>query len=95
MSGSAYTGAATYSFIEAIERYGTSQTYATVLQHMMEALRKQGGGGAPSLSSLGGLGGGLGGLVANFLLGPVAMGGQTPVMCCDKPVDLYSTRLAI
>ena len=28
LSGSAYTGAATFSFIEAIERYGAQQTYA-------------------------------------------------------------------
>lgn len=28
MSGSAYTGAATFSFIDAVERYGTQQTYA-------------------------------------------------------------------
>jgi hypothetical protein len=29
MSGSAYTGAATFSFIDAVEKYGTNQTYAT------------------------------------------------------------------
>lgn len=28
MSGSAYTGAATFSFIDAVEKYGTDQTYA-------------------------------------------------------------------
>lgn len=28
LSGSAYTGAATYSFIEAVEKYGPQQTYA-------------------------------------------------------------------
>lgn len=28
MSGSAYTGAATYAFIDAVERFGTQQTYA-------------------------------------------------------------------
>jgi hypothetical protein len=36
MAGGAYTGAATFSFIDAIETFGTSQTYAGLLSHMME-----------------------------------------------------------
>ena len=89
--GSAYTGAATYAFIDAVERYGPSQTYATLLAHMHESLHRHVGGGMP-----GGGGGGLGGLVASFLLGPLGGGGgggQTPVMACDKPLDLYAACL--
>lgn len=81
----------------------------SLLQHMMETLAKQGGvgGGMPSLpgklgqlaGGLGGMGGGLTGaavgLVSSFLLGPGALGGQVPVVCCDKQVDLYATQLAI
>jgi hypothetical protein len=92
-------GAATYSFIDAVEKFGTQQTYAVLLQHMRESLNKQGGavGGLPL--PIPSMGGGLAGLgmqmVASFLLGPAAMGGQTPVLCCDKKVDLYNTTLAI
>ena len=32
LSATAYTGAATYAFIESIERWGVNQTYATLLQ---------------------------------------------------------------
>jgi hypothetical protein len=180
MSGSAYTGAATFSFIDAIETHGTNQTYArwvrevggekggwkflflkssqlpvscpscvlacllpgvpwrllpllidhchmctasppllrvcSLLQHMMEALKKQGGtgggagalmGGLPMASTLGNLGSALGGgltgmaagaaagMLANFVLGPGAMGGQIPVLCCDKQVDIYQQTLSI
>ncbi len=89
------TGAATFSFIDAVEKYGTRQTYAMVLSHMMEALRRQSGGASTPSALLGGLSGGLGGLVASFLMGPSTMGGQTPVLCCDKPVDLYATTLML
>jgi hypothetical protein len=86
----------------------------SLLQHMMETLRTQAGGGSglsiPSLpgglggmagklaGALGGMGGTTGaavGLVSSFLLGPGVLGGQVPVICCDKQVDLYTARLAI
>jgi hypothetical protein len=67
-----------------------------------------GGGGImgalPSgLSSLGALGGGLtgmaagmaAGMLASFVLGPGSMGGQVPVLSCDKQIDVHQTRLAI
>lgn len=67
-----------------------------------------GGGGAlggltSSLGTLGGLGGGLtgmaagmaAGMLANFVLGPGAMGGQVPVLSCDKQIDVHATRLSI
>lgn len=38
LSATAYTGAATYTFIQAIEKYGPSQTYASLLAHTTEAL---------------------------------------------------------
>lgn len=61
-------------------------------------------GGLPGLGSLaGGLGGGLtgmaagmaAGMLANFVLGPGAMGGQVPVLSCDKQIDVHQQRLAI
>ena len=70
-----------------------------LLQHMQESLKKQGGAAGGLPFAIPSMGGGLAGmgmqLVSSFLLGPAAMGGQTPVLCCDKKVDLYNTRLAI
>lgn len=67
-----------------------------------------GGGGSggvlgSTLGTLGGLGGGLtgmaagmaAGMLASFVLGPGAMGGQVPVLSCDKQVDIHQMRLAI
>ncbi len=62
----------------------------TLLAHMMETLRQHTGGGGSSLPLPSG---GLGGLLASFLLGPMSMGGQTPVLCADRPFDLYTTVL--
>lgn len=42
LSATAYTGAATYTFIQAIERYGPDQSYSSLLVHMTEALRALG-----------------------------------------------------
>lgn len=54
-----------------------------------------GGLGALAGGMTGGLAGAAMGLMASFLLGPGAMGGQVPVICCDKQIDLYATRLGI
>lgn len=64
-----------------------------------------GGGGVlgSALGTLGGLGGGLtgmaagmaAGMLASFVLGPGSMGGQVPVLSCDKQVDIHQARLAI
>lgn len=92
LSGKAYTGAATFCFIEAIEKYGTQQTYGQILSHMMATLRATTKTNGIQLGSTGTL-------IASFLLGSnvaaaiSAGGGQTPVLSCDKPVDLYNTRL--
>jgi hypothetical protein len=97
LSGSAYTGAATFCFIEAVEKYGPAQSYAQLLMHMHETLERVTGGGGGGMQMPGGA---LGGLVAGLLLGmPVGgiggMGGQSPVLCCDKQIDLYNTRINI
>jgi hypothetical protein len=42
LSATAYTGAATYAFIESIERWGTGQTYASLLSHMTATLKTLG-----------------------------------------------------
>jgi hypothetical protein len=39
LSATAYTGAATYSFIEAVEKYGPQQSYASLLSNMTTTLR--------------------------------------------------------
>lgn len=73
--------------------------------------QKGAGGGASPLGGLpgtlgslaGSLGGGLtgaaagmaAGMLASFVLGPGALGGQMPVLCCDKQVDVYQQQLSI
>ncbi|KXZ52917.1 hypothetical protein GPECTOR_8g295 [Gonium pectorale] len=92
LSGKAYTGAATFCFIEAIEKYGTQQTYGQILSHMMTTLRAHTGSAGLNL-------GPAGNMLAGFLLGAAAGlvvgGGQTPVLSCDKQIDLYSTRISL
>ncbi|EFJ51059.1 metacaspase type I [Volvox carteri f. nagariensis] len=93
LSGNAYTGAATFCFIQAIEKYGINQTYGQILSHMMSTLRAS--TGSPGLNL-----GTTGSLIAGMLLGPAASaifssGGQTPVLSCDKQVDLYATKLSL
>jgi N-acyl-D-aspartate/D-glutamate deacylase len=42
LSQTAYTGAATYCFIDAVERYGVDQNYSSLLAHMTAALKNLG-----------------------------------------------------
>lgn len=42
LSATAYTGAATFSFIQAVERFGPQQSYANLLSHMTGTLRSLG-----------------------------------------------------
>lgn len=84
MSGTAYTGAATFSFIQAVERGGVHQSYGSVLSQMMHALRAQ------SQAPISG-----GGILSQLLMGPVPSSHQTPILCCDKAVDINNTRLNI
>ncbi|KAI8474792.1 MAG: type I metacaspase [Monoraphidium minutum] len=110
MSKQAYTGAATYSFIDSIERYGVDQTYANLLLHMTESLRRLGktsqnkpNGAMGAMTSmapmLGALAGGAAGLMAGALLGNAAsmssMSHQLPTLACDKPVDIHQIQLMI
>ncbi|KAL6759392.1 metacaspase type I [Haematococcus lacustris] len=93
MSGSAYTGAATFSFIQAIERGGAQQTYAQVLAAMSQALTASQGpsSGINPQAIVGGvlgmlMGGGLPSLISS---------GQQPVLSCDKALDINYTRLML
>lgn len=110
MSRSAYTGAATYSFIDSIERYGPSQTYANLLLHMTQSLRSLGKSSqtrpngmaataAMAAPMLGAAALGPIGALAGALLGSAMdvgrMSHQLPVLCCDKPVDIHQIQLMI
>lgn len=110
MSRQAYTGAATYSFIDSIERYGTEQTYANLLIHMTQSLRALGkssvsnpggSGAAVSMAApmLGAMALGPIGALAGALLGSAMdttrMSHQLPVLACDKPVDIHQIQLMI
>jgi hypothetical protein len=81
MAGGTYTGAATFSFIQAIERGGIHQSYAQVLAAMDASLRQATGGGG-GISYGGGL--------LGMLLGAATGGssGQTPVLSCSQQIDL-------
>lgn len=110
LSATAYTGAATYTFIQAIEKYGPSQTYASLLAHMTEALAGLGKSSVQNASAgssavaaglplvMGAVLGPLG-LVAGAQLAAFSSMGrmteQKPVLCCDKPIDITRTRLMI
>lgn len=87
LSGSVYTGAATYSFIEAVESYGPQQPYGALVAHMVEKLDKaaHANGSANGRGLLDGLmggggggrfGGGGGGMMPSFLtMGAMLLGG--------------------
>ncbi|KAL3143777.1 hypothetical protein ABBQ32_003606 [Trebouxia sp. C0010 RCD-2024] len=90
LSGNVSTGAATFSFIQAIEQGGPYLTYGQLLFNMDATLNKMNGkvsgGGLPSFSSInpfdpiGSVTGLLGG-------GGSAPGGQTPIMSSNTPFD--------
>lgn len=110
LSQTAYTGAATYAFIEALEKFGVQQTYGQLLLHITEALRKLGKTSrtAPSAASSAvgasmplamGLALGPAGILAGALLGNSIASGkasaQTPVLCSDRPFDINATTLQL
>jgi metacaspase-1 len=110
LSGNAFTGAATFSFIHAIETFGTNQTYATVLAHMNEVLRSLGktsikpaSGGATAIGAAAPLALGLAlgplGLLTGLALGQGIAGGkashQVPHLNCSQPLDIHSLSLSL
>lgn len=73
LSATAYTGAATFSFIESIERYGTQQSYATLLLHMTQTLKSLGKTSVKPQSAGGALASGALPLVGAIALGPLGL----------------------
>jgi hypothetical protein len=73
LSATAYTGAATYAFIESIERYGTQQTYATLLFNMTKTLRSLGKASIKPQSAGGAMASGALPLVGAIALGPLGL----------------------
>ncbi|KAK9908707.1 hypothetical protein WJX75_001808 [Coccomyxa subellipsoidea] len=92
MSGTVSTGAATFAFIQAIERQGTHITYLQLLYSMTQALEQlhaSQGNRPPKLPpQVGGLFGGLVNKVVKGALDFAGLSGQTPVMCSNVPFDL-------
>jgi len=76
-------GAATYSFIEAIERGGSHQSWAQLLQQMSIAIKNAlGGAGGSSMQ---------GSSLIGLLLGGGSLGGgrsQTPQLSSNEAFDL-------
>ncbi|BDA41997.1 Metacaspase-1A [Coccomyxa sp. Obi] len=93
LSGGISTGAATFAFIQAIERQGTSITYLQLLYSMTQALEQlQASHGKPRPPKLpaeiGGLFGGMVNKLVNGALDLAGLSGQTPVICSNYPFDL-------
>jgi hypothetical protein len=91
LSATAYTGAATYAFIETIERYGTDQTYANLLINMTRTLSSLGKASVKPQSAGGAMASGALPLVGAIVLGPLgllagaALGTSLGKLCaCDK-----------
>jgi hypothetical protein len=84
MSGGVPTGAATYSFIAALERRGLQISYGALLVEMYNTLQAAGLGG-------GGGGGGGGGFLDSLLGGGGQFRGQEPVLSCGYG-GLYGGR---
>ena len=96
LSGTVSTGAATWSFINAIEKLGTGVSYGRLLDEMHATLHRAvgtagaGGGGVPGMPELPGLLGLLLGVGMQMAGGPggVGGGGQNPVLSASTPFDL-------
>ena len=93
LSGTVSTGAATFAFIQAIEREGVAISYGRLLHAMFDTMRSSVGvssatpGAAPSPgASMGGL---LGALLGVGMMG--SMRGQNPVVSASEAFDLNSS----
>lgn len=89
LSGNVSTGAATFSFIQAIEQGGPYLTYGQLLFNMDATLNKMngktgGGGGMPSFSSINPFDP-IGSLTG--MIGGASTSGQTPIMSSNTPFD--------
>ena len=96
LSGTVSTGAATWAFINSIEKLGTGVSYGRLLDEMHATLHKAlgaagaGGGGVPGMPELPGLLGLLLGVGMQMAGGPGGAGGgvQNPVLSASQPFDL-------
>lgn len=103
LSATAYTGAATYSFIEAVEKYGPQQSYASLLSNMTTTLRTLGKASIKPPSAGSAVASGALPLIGAIALGPLGllagcaigtgmdvsrMQEQVPVLACDRPINL-------
>jgi hypothetical protein len=91
LSGSVSTGAATFAFIQAVEREGTNVSYGRLLHAMFDTMRASVGvssaaqGAGPAAPQLGGL---LGALLGVGMMG--GMKGQNPCLSASEAFDLNS-----
>jgi len=73
LSATAYTGAATYAFIDAIERAGVQQTYGNLLKHMTSTIGSLGKASIKPPSTAGAMVGSALPLVGAIALGPLGL----------------------
>lgn len=89
LSGNVHTGAATYCFIDAIEKGGTHQSYGDVLSHMHRSLeRLNSGSDSGSGVFSGGVSGAVLGLLMNGAAKVMGVGKQTPMLSCTEKYDV-------
>ncbi|CAL5224264.1 g6922 [Coccomyxa viridis] len=100
LSGNVSTGAATFSFIQAVERVGTNISYGRLLDEMSRTLADMGhGGGAGSGQPLSDPFAGVGGLLGTLLGGSSMFQGpqqvqaqnQSPVLSANSCFDINRT----
>eukprot|EP00884_Botryococcus_braunii_P000501 jgi/Botrbrau1/10451/Bobra.0133s0058.1 len=89
LSGYASTGAATFSFIQGIERWGPYVTYGQLLLDMTYTLQTVNSSAMPT----GGVG--IFSKVLNSALDFLGLSGQTPVLSSNAPFDMMSRPLCI
>lgn len=93
LSGTVSTGAATFAFIQAIEKEGVAISYGRLLHAMFDTMRSSVGvsssaPGAPQPPGGAALGGLLGALLGVGMMG--SMRGQNPVLSASEAFDLNS-----
>lgn len=85
LAGNASTGAATFCFIQAIERRGTKLTYGELLIAMHNTLQERMGPAAQAPSSSGGL---MGMLLGGSMMSGGGYRGQEPVLSANYAFDM-------
>jgi hypothetical protein len=81
LSQTAYTGAATYTFIDSVEKFGTQQSYGILLLHMTQSLARLGKTSVKPASTGAQVAGGALPVAMAIALGPIGEGCAAAHQC--------------